>query len=396
MRLPELVNDGHSKCANCIGKLCSFDDHCVECADWPNERFDRYVKHRHMLELTRARKAKQRAKSKQSTLPVTSEQAIASAAHSVSPSPSASVVSLSPSSSISPYSPSATTKTILSSSHISVPSAPSDQVVTRSEFDCLKSMMTTIAADLAAMRKSGGSSMQVHSESAPPPSQLVPSNPVVQYQGYRDGDPAVSRSNPSLVEGSSAPMGESRPTGSCPVVQVETLDVGTDRSRKRVRDSFDSVDRSKRQRPPSRERSATPTRSAGGLRHSLSPPPRSARGTPTGLGGVSARVPQRTPSSKQADGTFSDSMVASLEALVAAQMQCNPSLTFPQAMIIAKDHVKRTDPLNESYVSSRSGQVALGHKDLALAGNYAPEKPTVVNLSPEEGGGLRAPGCYYC
>ena len=67
-RLADFSYDQHSKCSTCIGKLCSFDDHCLECAAWSNETFATYIKHRHTLELTRKRKAKQRAKAKQSLI----------------------------------------------------------------------------------------------------------------------------------------------------------------------------------------------------------------------------------------------------------------------------------------------------------------------------------------
>ena len=139
VRLPDISYDGHSKCAGCIGKLCDSNNHCTECAEWSDDVFARYLKHRHVLELTRLRKAKQRAKAKQAggdgQLPVT--------AHSLSPSPSVSIVSLSSSSPISPYSPSALTKTITSTPTAAL-QAPSDQVISRDEFDYLKSMMISL------------------------------------------------------------------------------------------------------------------------------------------------------------------------------------------------------------------------------------------------------------
>ena len=139
VRLPDLTHDGHSRCSSCIGHLCSRDNHCLECAGWGNDVFDRYLKHRHTLELTRARKAKQRSKAKQSSVDsLISQQPLAASAHSISPSTS-SVVNLSVASPVSAYSPSANPST--SSTPPAVVSSPSDQVVTRSEFDSLKNLM---------------------------------------------------------------------------------------------------------------------------------------------------------------------------------------------------------------------------------------------------------------
>ena len=165
-RLPDLAHDGHSRCSGCIGQLCSFNNHCIECAGWSNEVFTKYLKHRHVLELSRLRKAKQRSKAKLVTGEGSIQQSFAAAAHSVSPSPPTSIVNLSSSSSVSAYSPSANVSP-LPCSPTTVASAPCDQVITRSEFDSLKSMMLTMASDLAALRKNPVD--QVHSESAPPP-----------------------------------------------------------------------------------------------------------------------------------------------------------------------------------------------------------------------------------
>ena len=200
MRLPDFSYDGHSKCAGCIGKLCSVDDHCLECAEWSNATFDRYLKHRHVLELTRLRKAKQRAKAKQ--LPVVGDNQQAVTAHSLSPSPTMSVVSLSSSSPISPYTPSASTRTIPSTPP-AVIQAPSGQVISRDEFDSLKAMMMTMASDLAALR----SGNQAHSDSVPQPSLAVPSTSGVDSRSSLDRDPTGARIIQTLVDGSTAPEG---------------------------------------------------------------------------------------------------------------------------------------------------------------------------------------------
>ena len=34
-RMPNLANDSHSLCHNCIDYLCSVNDNCDECKDWP-------------------------------------------------------------------------------------------------------------------------------------------------------------------------------------------------------------------------------------------------------------------------------------------------------------------------------------------------------------------------
>ena len=167
VRLPDISYDGHTLCSNCIGKVCSLNDRCAECANWTSEVFDKYVRHRHTLELNRLRKAKQRTKSKLVASVI--DRQVAGTAHSVSPSPHSSVINISTCSSVSAYSPSAATQPI-SSSPAAIISAPSDQVVTRSEFDSLKALMASMASDLASLRKGGNSNVaQVHSDCVPPP-----------------------------------------------------------------------------------------------------------------------------------------------------------------------------------------------------------------------------------
>ena len=86
-RLPDFAFDGHSRCSVFIGFLCSREKHYEECADWSNDRFDKYLKHQHVLELNRARKAKQRAKAKQLPVPLTTQQAAGGSAHLSAPPP---------------------------------------------------------------------------------------------------------------------------------------------------------------------------------------------------------------------------------------------------------------------------------------------------------------------
>ena len=381
VRMPDLAFDRHTRCQTCVGKACSFDDHCEECASWSNEDFDRFVKHRHTLELTRLRKAKQRAKAKLSTSAGNFQTAVTGAAHSVSPSPSRSVVSLSPSSSVSVYSPSSSLPILLpTNSPAADSSAPQGQVVTRSEFDNLKNLMLSMATDLAAIRKDSG---QAHSDSVPPPSQSVSLNPVVDVS---DRDPAVHRPEPLLVEGKAVPSGESCPTGSCPMIQMETSS-DLDRGRKRVREPKDTAERRKRKRSPSRERAATPPRAHDELRHPSTFAAQLSRENPSDLAAVSAPVPQNVDSRAQADGTFSDSMMANLEAFVASSMQKNSSLTLPQAVVEAKEFIKRTDPHNTSYTSARSSRGASVHERSVSALADVPGTPMASDLSFMKGEG---------
>ena len=211
VRLPDISYDGHTLCSVCIGKVCSLTDRCAECASWTPEVFDKYVRHRHTLELNKLRKAKQRTKSKLVVSVI--DRQVAGTAHSVSPSPSSSVVNLSTTSSVSAYSPSAATQPISSSPTATV-SAPSDQVVTRSEFDSLKALMASMASDLASLRKSGNSNVaQVHSDCVPPPAHDVSPSSVVDLC---DRDPPVNPMLCPLVGGGSVPVGESCPTLACP------------------------------------------------------------------------------------------------------------------------------------------------------------------------------------
>ena len=268
-RLPDLSYDGHSKCSNCIGKLCAVDDHCDECVAWPSETFNIYLKHRHTLELTRLRKAKQRAKAKQASNVGDGQQAVTG--HSLSPSPSTSVVSLS-TSPISPYSPTTITKSI-SMTPTAVTQAPSDQVVSRAEFDSLKELIMTMATDLASVvadKRSGqGNSINVHSESVPQPSLAVPSTSGIDSRLTSLGrEPPVDRTILSLVEGFTTPEGESCLPEACPMVQQETLE----RSRKRSRE-LDSATRAKRQRAPSRERVPGSTTAVAHVSSAASPSP---------------------------------------------------------------------------------------------------------------------------
>ena len=218
----------------------------MECAGWSNEVFDKYVKHRHTLELNKLRKAKQRSKSKLVTSVI--DQQVAGTAHSVSPSPPSSVVNISSASSISAYSPSAATQPI-QLSPTAIVSAPSDQVVTRTEFDSLKAIMMSMASDLASLRKGDNNSSlaKVHGDVSP--SSVV---------DLCDRDPPGNPMLLPLVGGGLVPVGESCPTLACPEADHEP--VGLDRSRKRVREVKDVSEQVKRQRPPSRPRASTSQR----------------------------------------------------------------------------------------------------------------------------------------
>ena len=59
-RLPDIKNDGHSRCKDCVGHVCTPENKCEECIVWTDDVFSNYIKHRRQLELTRARQAKNR------------------------------------------------------------------------------------------------------------------------------------------------------------------------------------------------------------------------------------------------------------------------------------------------------------------------------------------------
>ena len=391
VRLPDLVYDGHSLCSNCIGKVCTLGNRCSECINWSDELFDSYAKHRHTLELNKLRKAKQRSKAKQSTqlTLVSVDNKVAVSAHSVSPSPPGSIVNVSTNSSISAYSPSAPVKTLPSPT--ANPSAPSDQVVTRSEFDSLKSLIASMASDLAALRKPV--QVGVHSESVPPPTLALPSSSVVDYC---DRDPSVNPMLLPLVGGGEVPEGESCPTLACPEAKQESLafDDNLDRGRKRFRELKDVPSRAKRQRPPSRQCGSSPWPSPDVLHHRSLSARGSPRGTPVDLSTASVPVPLGTGPSRKAEGSFSDSMAANLESLVASCMQRNPKISLPQAVNVAKGYLKINDPHNVSYTSSRSGRGDLGRRDSASALIYVPETPKALDLVSKEGGGRLAGMCH--
>ena len=108
--MPNFAHDGHRHCPTCVSLVCDFDKRCIECAEWSNDKFLGFIKHRHVLELTRARKAKKKSQSKQTTLdlPVTTVASLTTSAHTISPSTSShSIIDLLPSSSVLAYSPNA-------------------------------------------------------------------------------------------------------------------------------------------------------------------------------------------------------------------------------------------------------------------------------------------------
>ena len=261
-----------------------------------------------------------------------------------------SVVSLSSSSPISPYSPSALTRTIPSTPTAEF-QAPSDQVISRGEFDSLKAMMITMASDSAALRSGN---KQAHSDSVPQPSLVVPSTSGVDSLRSPDCEPTGGRTILSLVEGFAAPEGESRLPESCPMEQQETL---ADRSRKRSREPKDSAGRAKRQRAPSRERGSAHASPAvyPSQRHAHSA--QSCDST-SDLGAVNDPVPLSSGRTPKADGSFSASMILTLNSLINSAMTGNPKLTNAEALDVAKKHLRTHDPLNLSYTSARSGRGA--------------------------------------
>ena len=60
-RLPAIKYDRHTKCPECIGKVCGAGNRCDECSTWSEEQFASFIKHKKKLKSDRERKAKYRA-----------------------------------------------------------------------------------------------------------------------------------------------------------------------------------------------------------------------------------------------------------------------------------------------------------------------------------------------
>ena len=45
-RMSSLLYDQHKLCVTCRGEECEFNNKCFECLSWPDDIFEKYVKHR--------------------------------------------------------------------------------------------------------------------------------------------------------------------------------------------------------------------------------------------------------------------------------------------------------------------------------------------------------------
>ena len=55
--MSSLANDRHTLCSSCRGNDCEESKKCNECAEWPKDVFDKYVKHQKAL-VSKSKKAK--------------------------------------------------------------------------------------------------------------------------------------------------------------------------------------------------------------------------------------------------------------------------------------------------------------------------------------------------
>ena len=408
IRLPDLKYDGHTFCWYCVGHICCEQRRCNECSSWPVDKFQDYLRHRSRLAVDRERKAKYRQKlrdeknksSAVSGSKLTSDNlhAIDSCTrpvHAISPTIDSSVDSvpksvlhvddvsgkLLSSTPVSHFSP-----TSLPTSVPTPPTAPlppiGDQGITVDAFNSLVQVVSSMQQTLATLANRG----QVHSASIVPPGQVLGSGPV----GVTGQDPQFSDALCVPVTGGSGPGGESSPTGSCP----PDLELVPDRSRKRFREPKDLKRKSKRsragesmdtfpyasrdtQRPFLRdvvvsqapmatvpvERSTLPVSSVqdvvdssmlGNIRsdRSASLDVRNVSvnvaNVNVGLGPEQVVVPHTSPVSSH--GHFNESMEKALLDICAKY----PNLSHEEKVKKMKGYLKVNDPMNSSFVSSRS------------------------------------------
>ena len=57
-RLPAIKYDRHTKCPECIGKVCGAGNRCDECSTWTEGQFASFIKHKKKLKSDRVRNAK--------------------------------------------------------------------------------------------------------------------------------------------------------------------------------------------------------------------------------------------------------------------------------------------------------------------------------------------------
>ena len=343
-RLPGLEYDSHSICATCIGKECNVEDKCQQCSLWPVEKFSLYVKHRRVLKMTRARKARYKlAKANQTGVSQSLEVVQPSgdrAVHNLSQSFHSEYASPSPGIHLPPSSASISLPVPLSAA-ISAPSR--DRVTTELAPDVQASVIRSLA--------------NVHSESVSPLSQSVPPTSSVVYSCCDSG---VTQGPQLLAIEGLGPAEEPCPVEPCLEVQSGS---SQDRGRKRVRETKDVSGKVKRSVPPSRERQLTTLPVASGV-NVLDSPAQSVAHSPmrdvtqvtptTRPVGGAVSVPLTHPSAVRGDGRFSDSMERSIKSLIKSANRSNPNMSLDDSFALVSAYLAKHDPTYSSYRSSRS------------------------------------------
>ena len=386
VRMSALESDGHSRCATCIGKECKVDDRCEECIGWNIDKMNTFIKNRRDKELCRARKAKRRlglreqGKQQIGSLLVQPDRKVASSAHSMSSSSSALIINQSDDSLL---------VSDLSTSHASITSAASNpdrgQVITRSEFDALGNSVQLLTQQMAIFFLAKQSS-QVPSDT-PLPLVGQTSGPISVCMGDGVDPEQATKLLSSHDEAEDGPDGDPAKPESCPSLKSDM----SERARKRSRKDVSAKVKRSRTRPPSRPREShsvaiNPT--VDELPPVSGPSPPSHESPP-----VDTAVP---PVSQAAisKGSFYTSMSDAIVSLVKSAMCDNPKLSTAEAVQLASEHVRKTDPLNVSYRSSRSCLEHQGSQrrlnETSFSENTARCEESILSLEPDS---VQAPVC---
>ena len=358
-RLPDSCFDGHSKCARCIGRLCTLENRCSECVFWPENQFKLFDKHRHALKLARERRAKYKlareGKLAKEEIFNTSKLSMDRPVHDMSVSPAQSLGNLPLSLSDFPLSPSTSSKSMPVPFTAALSAPDRGQVTTESEIKLMKAMMSDFSAQLATLSYQSQLA-KVHSASVSPSHHSLHSSSGVDRLC---DDLGVNLPPTVIATEVTEPTSEPCPTESC--LDVEFDAVSQERGRKRFREPKDHSAKVKRSEPPSRTspRTTLPLMSVA-LANPTDAPPTPACGdvsrvNPTDRTGLERTPVPRSPLSPvQRGGQFSDSMNNALTDLVKAAMKENPDISLEDSFALAQKFLKENDPLNLSFHSSRS------------------------------------------
>ena len=402
LRLADLKYDRHSICPRCVGHVCDLNLKCSECSTWSEQQFKIYSKHRKKLEVDRARKARNRQKSKDIAIDNVDVLTGRKPDHSISPSFSSSDsrprpktpkqishedvsqdLIYSPASSLSTYSIKSTPKAAPTPSGdqgIIVP--PDEWSNFMAKFSVMDQNLSLLMADRA---KTLGTN--VHSESVAPSRQDSGPMPAVEVRS--GADPQLSGVLCTPVVGGPGSGGESLAVGTCP----SDLSPGHVRSLKRnlrvPKDLLSKIKRSKESAGRSSETcpivvddqqgmvsmplnlslaSTSPRRNVEAVEvralDLVVPVTKESAGTfkvPYDVTSGS-RVPQsHSPSRSGPEGRFSASMELALGHICAE----NAFLPPEQRIQKMKEFCLSADPLNVSYTSSKhsgSSKSVLRHK----------------------------------